>query len=199
MEYTPKSQWEYIYQTIPQHQIPWETGEASPDLVSLFKEKAMQKGMKVLDGGCGLGTQTIFMAKMGAQVTGIDVSETAIKKARERFLKEAIGDERGNANFVIGDVCKMPMPTASFEFVYDRGCYHHLSPRNRQEYVQEVRRVLAPGGMFHLLVFAGALTIQEVIDYFLPDFQPAKVYEDTVVDHTNNQEIPIHIVRFKKN
>ena len=194
MEYTPKSQWEYIYQTIPQHQIPWETGEASPDLATLIHEKILKKGTKVLDAGCGLGTQTCFMALNGAVATGIDISETAVKKAREQMLKENY-----TAHFVVGDVCKMPMPNASFEFVYDRGCYHHLSPIERMDYVKEVHRVLVPGGIFHLLVFAGALTTQEVIELFLPDFQPFKAYEDVIVDHTNNdQQLTIHIVEFKK-
>lgn len=195
MEYTPKSQWEYIYQTIPTQQIPWETGQPSSDLVLLFKKKTLRRGMKVLDVGCGLGTQTRFMAQKGAVATGIDISETAINKAREQLL-------RGNdivANFLVGDVCRMPIPKAAFEFVYDRGCYHHLSVRERGEYVKEVNRVLAPQGFLHMLVFAGAMGPFEVIEYFLPKFQVVGAYEDIAVDHTNNnQQIPLHIVRFRK-
>lgn len=195
MDYTPKSQWEYIYQTVPIHQIPWETGEPSLDLRLLFKQNRIRKGMKMLDIGCGLGTQTRFMAKNGAAATGIDISETAIKKAREQLLKES----NLLANFIVGDVCKMPMPTASFEIAYDRGCYHHLSPKQRENYTKEVARVLAPKGLLHMLVFSGALSSVEVINWFLPYFHVVGAYEDFVVDYTNNnQQIPIHIVQFKK-
>ena len=195
MDTTPKSQWEYIYQTIPMHQIPWETGEPSADLVLLFKQNMLHEGMKVLDVGCGLGTQTRFMARKGILATGIDISQTAISKAREQLLRE----RDLIANFVVGDVGRMPMPKASFEFVYDRGCYHHLSVEQRQEYVKEVARVLVPQGVLHMLIFAGAMGAFEVIEYFLPKFQAASAYEDSVVDHTNNnQQIPVHVVRFRK-
>lgn len=195
MDGTPKSQWEYIYQTIPVEQIPWETGEPSPDLVRLFVEKSIRKGTKVLDVGCGLGTQTRFMAQRGATPTGIDISQTAISKAREQLLSE----KDTIANFIVGDVCKMPMPTGAFEFIYDRGCYHHLSVQQRREYVKEVSRVLAPQGLLHMLIFAGAMGSFEVIEYFLQKFQVVLAYEDTVVDHTNNnQQIPIHILQFRK-
>ena len=202
MDHTPKSQWEYIYQTIPINQIPWETGQPSPDLVDLFKKKFIRKGTKVLDVGCGLGTQTRFMAKKGAMVTGIDIAQTAVKRAREQLLKDKeFRSQEGDghpANFVVGDVCKMPFPNASFEFVYDRGCYHHLNSKQREEYGREVARILSPNGILHMLIFAGTIIPQEVIEFFLSNFRSLGAFEDTVVDHTNNQEITIHLVRFQK-
>lgn len=193
MDTTPKAQWEYIYQSVPTHQIPWEIGQPSPDLVSLFKEKTIKKAMKVLDVGCGLGTQTRFMAQRGALPTGIDISETAIRKSREQLLKESVA-----ANFVVGDVCKMPFPNGSFEFIYDRGCYHHLSPKQRRDYAKEVSRVLSLSATLHMLIFAGTMVAREVIDYFLPNFKVLGAYEDTILDHTNNEELAIHIVQFRK-
>lgn len=188
-----KSQWEYIYQSVPINQIPWETGEPSPDLISLFKNKVIKKGMKVLDVGCGLGTQTRFMAQKGVLATGIDISETAIRKAREKLLKEELF-----ANFVIGDVGHMQFPNSSFDFIYDRGCYHHLNFAQRQGYAKEVNRVLNPSGGLHMLIFQGAITAIEVIEHFLSNFKVSQAYEDVVLDHTNNQEVPIHLLRFKK-
>lgn len=195
MDYTPKSQWDYIYQTIPINQIPWETGEPSADLLLLFKKKQLSRGMKALDVGCGLGTQTRFMAQRGVKATGIDIAETAIRKAREQLLKE----KDTVANFVVGDVSHMPMPTASFEFVYDRGCYHHLDISQRKAYVKEVSRVLVPGGLLHMVVFSGAMVPLEVIEYFLPHFNVVYAYEDIALDHTNNNaQIPLHIVQFRR-
>lgn len=194
MDYTPKAQWDYIYQTVPVSQIPWETGMPSRDLVALLKKYSLKKGIKVLDVGCGLGTQTRYLARHGAAPTGIDISETAIKKAREQSLKEDV-----HTKFVVGDVCRMLLPTASFEVVYDRGCYHHLNPKQRRDYVKEVTRVLSKGGMLHMLVFAGTISPSEVITYFLPHFQVLGAYEDTEIDHTNNnQPLQVHILDFTK-
>jgi SAM-dependent methyltransferase len=200
MATTPKSQWEYIYQSIPVSQIPWETGEPAADILDLIKNKALTTRMKVLDVGCGLGTQTRFLAQRGIAATGLDISETAVKKAREQLLKDIDTiTYTAAANFVVGDACKMPFSTASFDFVYDRGCYHHLNPRQRREYAKEVTRVLQPKGVLHMLIFAGTMSPIEVIEYFLPHFRVQEAYEDKVVDRTNNdQEIPVHIVHFRK-
>jgi len=204
MDSTPKSQWEYIYQTIPVNQIPWETGKPSSDLLLLFRKKLIKRGMKVLDLGCGLGTQTRFMAKKGVFATGIDISETAIKRAREQVLKDTmslggIRNELGiGVNFIVGDVAKMPFPNGAFDFIYDRGCYHHLNLIQRKGYIKEVSRVLAPNGLLHMMVFAGTVVAPEVITHFFPSFESQGGYEDTVHDHTNDQEITVNLIRFKK-
>lgn len=190
---TPKSQWEYIYQTVPVTEIPWENGMPSPDLEFLCEKEVITSGTRILDAGCGLGTQTLYMAEVGAKATGIDISETAINKARSKMLESKL-----TAKFLIGDVCKMPLPNASFDVLYDRGCYHHLTMRQRKLYVKEMARVLRRDSLAHLLVFSGTMGPKEVVDLFLPYFSVINAEESTFFDHTTHQQLAVHLVRFMR-
>jgi len=60
---------------------------------------------KILDLACGIGTHAIYWAKRGHNVTGVDISETFIAKA-----KEQAGKEGANVQFTVCDILKFDMP-----------------------------------------------------------------------------------------
>jgi SAM-dependent methyltransferase len=94
------------------------------------------KGNDILDYGCYDGWMTPRYQKMApASITGLDISETGIAKARASF-----GDV---AKFYTGDAHAMPFPDASFDLVVGRSILHHL---DLEVALKEIRRVLRPSG-----------------------------------------------------
>jgi 2-polyprenyl-3-methyl-5-hydroxy-6-metoxy-1,4-benzoquinol methylase len=118
---------------------PWNQLPVATDVLSLAPLPG-QAGLRLLDVGCGTGHNLRLMEQLGFRCWGIDVSPTAVAKAK---TKTATPD-----NFVAGSVTELPWPDSSFDLVSDIGCLHCLRADEVHEYVAEVRRVLAPGGRF---------------------------------------------------
>jgi SAM-dependent methyltransferase len=76
---------------------------------------------KVLEYGCGTGTYAYELAKRGAWVTGIDISDVAITKAQERAGQEGLAIEFRNM-----DAENMDFPDDSFDVICGKGILHHL-------------------------------------------------------------------------
>lgn len=99
------------------------------------------KGKKVLDYCCGKGKLSIKMARMGAEVVGIDISEESINAA-VLAAKEANMSER--CNFIIGDAEKTPFEDESFDAIVFSGVLHHLDLENA---FKELARLVKKNGM----------------------------------------------------
>lgn len=146
---TTSREWEELYQNVPVTQLPWESGQPSSTLV-----RAIQQGKirgRVLDVGCGAGTQAVWMAEQGLEVIGVDVAETAIALARALAAGRDV-----QAEFRLADAKRLPFSAASFDAVLDRGTYHHQAGQ-KPAYVSEVARVLKPGGKYLLLAFSSKM------------------------------------------
>lgn len=93
----------------------------------------------VLDVGCGLATDLSRFARGGARVTGIDLSEHAIKLAQTNFKQRGL-----EGRFLHMDGRQMTFEDASFDFVY---CHTvlHFTPEP-EAMIGEIHRVLKPGG-----------------------------------------------------
>jgi len=99
--------------------------------------------VKMLEIGCGPGSGTSWLvAREGFSLTGIDGSPTAIEKARSRFAAEGLRGE-----FLVGTVDRLPFPDGSFDGVLDVVCLAYSTERETRVILDEVRRVLKPGGM----------------------------------------------------
>ena len=99
---------------------------------------------KILDVGCGLGTDLSYFAAGGAEVIGIDISSTAIDLSRKNFNQRDL-----SARFMKMDGEKMSFASNSFDFIY---CHTvlHFTP-NPEAMVKEIHRVLKPGGCAFLM------------------------------------------------
>lgn len=97
------------------------------------------RGKKVLDVGCGAGTDLARFAKGGAHVTGVDISSSAIALARENFSQQGL-----QADLREADGEHLPFPDDQFDLVFAHGVVQYTS-RDRA-LVDECRRVLKPGG-----------------------------------------------------
>jgi ubiquinone/menaquinone biosynthesis C-methylase UbiE len=95
--------------------------------------------LRVLEIGCGLGTDGAQFARAGAIYTGVDLTEAAIELARRRFELESLAGE-----FRVADAENLEFPDENFDLVYSHGVLHHTPDTRRA--VREVHRVLRPGG-----------------------------------------------------
>ena len=104
------------------------------------------RGLRVLEIGCGLGTDGAGFARAGARYTGVDLTEAAVSLARRRFELEGLPGE-----FRVADAEALPFADGAFDLVYSHGVLHHTPDTERA--VREVRRVLRPGGRAVVMLY----------------------------------------------
>ena len=109
-------------------------------------EFANAAGLKVLEVGCGLGTDGAQFAEAGADYTGIDLTDAAVELARKRF---ELFDLSGK--FQTADAENLPFEDNTFDVVYSHGVLHH-TPDTRQA-LREIHRVLRPGGRAIVMLY----------------------------------------------
>ncbi len=131
--------WETAYETGEYKH--WEFNYPSPELIALSAANIPRRNAKVLDVGSGGGTDAIFMAQRGFNVTGIDISAAALKIAEKRAKKAQV-----EVNWLRGNVLDLPIYNGTIDFITDRGLFHHIDDHNRAKYASEFFRILRNGG-----------------------------------------------------
>jgi len=107
---------------------------------------AATKGLRVLEIGCGLGTDGAQFAQAGADYTGIDLTDAAIELAQKRFeLFKLPG------TFQTDDAERLSFPNDSFDLVYSHGVLHHTP--DIKAAIAEIHRVLRPGGRAEVMLY----------------------------------------------
>ena len=107
----------------------------------------LYKGKKVLEVGCGIGTDGFEFARRGAHYVGIDLTPNSVGLARERFeLFKVEGILK-----VVNAEAGLPFESESFDHVYSFGVIHH-SPKT-EVIVDEMYRVLRPGGTATVMLY----------------------------------------------
>lgn len=124
---------------------PWDIGEPQPAVVAL----ADRFRGEVLDVGCGLGENAIYLAGRGLRVTGVDGAEAALRTARERAAQRGV-----EVTFVHTDVTTFDGVAGRFDTVLDSALYHCLDADQRTAYAEALWRVTSPGAELYLLCFA---------------------------------------------
>jgi ubiquinone/menaquinone biosynthesis C-methylase UbiE len=104
------------------------------------------KGKRVLEVGCGIGTDALQFAKSGAFYTGVDLTEAAISIAQRRFN---LLNQRGE--FIKLNAEELPFPDNYFDHVYSFGVIHH-SPYP-EKIISEIHRVLKPEGTITVMLY----------------------------------------------
>lgn len=109
-----------------------------------FLGKFMQKRGSLLDIGCGAGREAIAFAKLGFEVTAIDISPGMIEVAKENAGREKVG-----INFALKSASEIDYPDSSFDYVIlSRAIYSYLPTRQlRIRVLGDIKRVLKPSGL----------------------------------------------------
>ena len=104
------------------------------------------RGLRVLEIGCGLGTDGAQFAKAGADYTGVDLTDAAVELATKHF--ELLG-LRGD--FRTADAENLDFADESFDLVYSHGVLHHTPDTALA--VREIHRVLKPNGRAMVMLY----------------------------------------------
>ena len=113
-----------------------------------FVRDFIEKGMKVLDAGCGAGRFSVEFAKIGANITLADISPKQIAVAKEKFSENNLPAD----DFVVTDLKNMPFENSSFDIVVCYGAALNYLMEETEQGISELVRVLKPGGMIFISV-----------------------------------------------
>jgi len=138
-----------IYRNMSLEEIPWNIARPPKALVELVESEKV-KPCKTIDLGCGAGNYAIYLANAGFDVVGIDISQTAIKIAKENAKKKGV-----KCDFLVADVLgDLTEVKETFDFAYDWELLHHIYPQKRKKYVENVHRILNPRGKYLSVCFS---------------------------------------------
>jgi SAM-dependent methyltransferase len=132
------------------------------------------RGEKVLEIGCGTGSDLLQFAKHGALASGVDLTTKHVELARRRVGDLAVVYE--------SDARHLPFDDASFDYVYSHGVLHHSD--EPAKIVREMFRVLRTGGRFNVHVYAlwSDITLCGILKY-----------GGKWKRHIENSDAPVHI------
>jgi cyclopropane fatty-acyl-phospholipid synthase-like methyltransferase len=128
---------------------PWDT-KAPKENVVAWQEAGLVHG-DVLDIGCGLGDNAIYLAQHGHSVTGLDISPTALVTARRRAADAGV-----NVRFATADATELEGYTDAFDTVIDSGMFHCLDDDGKRRYAAAVHRATRPGATMLMGCFSDA-------------------------------------------
>jgi SAM-dependent methyltransferase len=127
--------------------VPFFTGRPDENLAAWFAEGLLTPG-RVLELGCGIGRNATYLAELGCDVLAVDFSAQAIRRASKRVRPVS-----GSVEFRCCSIFDVQVTAGSHDLVYDSGCFHHLAPHRRKDYVDLVHTALKPGGSYGLVCF----------------------------------------------
>lgn len=146
LERVQEQGWDSFYQDRAKP-CPFFVAFPDESLAGWIEEGLIRPG-RALDLGCGHARNAVFLARHGFVVEGVDYSDTAIEWARERAAEAGVAVSLARRN-----VFDLELDAATYDLIYDSGCFHHLPPHRRSGYVDLVARALKPGGWFGLTCF----------------------------------------------
>ncbi len=120
---------------------PWDMGGPSPPMVAAIEAGLLTAPGRLLVPGVGAGHDARFLASRGFDVTGIDLSVTAVGKARALAAEAEI-----ELAFEVADLLALPASFRDFDAVFEHTCFCAIDPVLRDDYVNAVADVLRPGG-----------------------------------------------------
>jgi cyclopropane fatty-acyl-phospholipid synthase-like methyltransferase len=130
---------------------PWDTGEVPAELTAVVEGPEALPAGRALDIGCGTGTQSVYLAGHGWEVTGIDAVQKPLRRARTRASAGGV-----SVRWIRGDVTRLQEAglQPGVGLFFDRGCFHGLNERERAAYAAGVTELASPGATLLLMAFA---------------------------------------------
>jgi SAM-dependent methyltransferase len=129
------ARWNEYYRT---GDAPWDTGQPSSELVRTVGEDQIAP-CPALELGCGTGTNAVWLAQHGFDVTAIDLSPLAVEQAERRAADAGV-----RVRLLVGDVLNPPDLGGPSRFFFDRGCYHVVRRDGVDGYLHTLERVTGP-------------------------------------------------------
>jgi len=138
--------WEERYQ---QGDTGWDRGSASPALHAWLDSGAL-KSCRILIPGCGRGHEVVELARLGYEVTAVDIAPSATM-----HLQQQLADAGVTANVICDDLFNY-QTTIPFDAIYEQTCLCAIQPEQRESYEACIHRWLKSGGeLFALFMQTG--------------------------------------------
>jgi len=160
---TESRDWDTVY--VAGTPPPWDVGRPQPAFVRLADRGALRGHL--LDAGCGTGENALLAAAHSADVVGVDVSPTAIARARAKAAERGL-----SARFEVADALHLSQLGLTFDTVIDSGLFHVFDDENRASYVASLASALRSGGSCYLMCFS---------DLQPGTFGPRRVRKDEII------------------
>ena len=127
--------------------IPWNQGEAAPELVEILKKGIIKN--QIIVPGCGFGHDCAMIAQnQSCQVLGLDLSITAIRQAVNRY------GSLNNLKFVQGDIFRVSSEfEMQFDWLVEHTCFCALNPVDRKSYLDFATFILKPKAKLFGILF----------------------------------------------
>ncbi|MFA9395124.1 MAG: class I SAM-dependent methyltransferase [Halodesulfovibrio sp.] len=137
--------WEAIYQNGHNQNYPWDS------VITFYFQYRSLFGAapRVLEVGCGTGSNIRALAGEGAVVTGVDGSVTAITDAKKRFEQAGV-----NGDLLVKDFTQISYPPDSFDMAIDRGSIYCCSREDARKAVQLIADSMVKGGVFFMQMYS---------------------------------------------
>ena len=197
-----KSQdWDDYYKENKVEEMPFYNANLDSNLENYIKFNNLHDG-KFLDLGTGSGTQAIQLERLGFDVTGTDISENAIIKARKLSSK---------VRFLTDDFLNSKLADKEFDYIFDRGCFHIFEDEQRKLCIKQFSRTLSDDG----ILFVKCMSVdeqdlsedegphlfskQEIIDSFSSDFEILDIGKGIFVGTLEKPPKAWFVVMKKKN
>lgn len=146
---------------------PYEV-HTTPTAARLVRRAGVRAGQHVLDVACGTGVVSLTAARLGARVTGLDLTPELLERARENARIAAV-----DIDWHEGDVEKLPFGNAEFDIVLSQ--FGHMFAPRPEVAIGEMLRVLKPGGTIAFSTWPPELLVGRVfalVGTYLPPPAP---------------------------
>jgi SAM-dependent methyltransferase len=131
------ARWQNRYST---GDTPWDTGQPSTELKRVIGEEKIAS-CRAIELGCGTGTNAVWLANQGFDVTAVDISSLATARAQERAAAAGMC-----VRFLTADVLSSSDDLGGpYDFFFDRGCYHVVRRINVHAFLRTLTRITQAG------------------------------------------------------
>lgn len=190
-------EWEDLYRTVKVTEMPWYNPDLDKDLAYALDNLGLKSGT-FLDIGTGPATQAKQLQDKGFEVTGIDLSESAISLAKQAYP---------TIEFFQDDILTTSL-SKKFDYIFDRGCFHVIEVDKRGIYVRNVFNLLKDNGLLFLKCFSDKMpdtgvgphrfSEQIIKDIFRPTFTIEEIKESEFNNDKNPQPVKALFVMMKR-
>ncbi|MFF4156163.1 class I SAM-dependent methyltransferase [Streptomyces sp. NPDC001678] len=178
----------------------WESAEPNASLLQMIQERPDVFSGRIIDLGCGEGRDSLYLLSQGHDVVSVDVSHTALARARER----AAAANLDASGFVERDIIYLRgFEENSFDLAMNMGCLHMLvDDEQRGRHISRVFDILRPGGHFIVDHCAsewgkGFFSVPDYEDV-AADFVPGKVMTRRIRVEDGEKNIGLEVLPFSE-
>lgn len=177
--------WEYLYQ---HGGDGWELGRAAPPLARyLTAQLHFSAGQRALVLGAGRGHEALLLGKLaqgtGAQIVAVDIAPSAVRATQQAVAAAGLGQVVSTVerDLFLRDASG-PLSAGSYDLIVEHCCYCAIDPSRRDEYMQQVARLLKPAGRFIALFYCHSYPGGPPFSASMPEIE-AQLAPAFTIDH----------------